>query len=73
MPAANYTFLGTSPGGDTLFMDIGEFATEEAALVHATSLLDQHRSSVQVEIWCAGVMIGAIPPPEPHGPADLVG
>lgn len=55
-----YTFVGTTPQGDPVFMDIAVLPTEGAALRHCVQLLQSHASGSLVEVWRGAGLITTI-------------
>ena len=55
-----YTFLGTTPLGDPVFMDIAVLPTEGAALRHCAQLLQSHASGSLVELWRGAGLLATI-------------
>lgn len=58
-----YTFLGTTPEGEPVFMDIAALPSEEAAIRHCESLLQSHRSGALIELWRGAGLITKISRP----------
>jgi hypothetical protein len=56
-----YTFLGTTPDGEPVFMDIAALPTADEALQHAARLLSTHDSGALVEVWCGASLLAKTP------------
>jgi hypothetical protein len=60
-PHDTYTFLGTTPDGEPVFMDIAALPTAGEALRHADKLLSDHDSGALVEVWRGASLVATTP------------
>jgi hypothetical protein len=61
IPHDTYTFLGTTPEGEPVFMDIAALSTARDALAHADKLLGDHASGAFVEVWRGASLVAKTP------------